>query len=242
MKATIKTQVCTKCGLEKPLSDYSFRKDSNSYRSQCKDCRAKDAKAYRQAKPERCVLASMKATVIETQVCKKCRLEKPLSEFYFRKDSNSYRRDCKDCRAKYNKTYHKAYQKANPEKTRAKANAWRKANLERYRANRKAWRKANRERERNTQQNWERANREKRRAYCARRRAAKLQATPAWADLREIQDFYEACPPGYHIDHIFPLISPIMCGLHVRSNLQYLPAKENISKGNRVNLEQQLNG
>ena len=179
----------------------------------------------------------MKET-IETQVCTKCGVEKPLSEYRFRKDSNSYRKNCKTCGNKY----HKAWQKANPEKGRAKVNAWRKANPERWQANRKAWRKANREKERHTQQNWERANPEKRRAYCARRRAAKLQATPAWADLQEIQDFYVACPPGHHIDHIFPLISDKMCGLHIRSNLQYLPAKENLSKGNNVTLEQQLNG
>ena len=31
------------------------------------------------------------------KVCKKCNLEKDLSEFYFRKDSSKYRNDCKEC-------------------------------------------------------------------------------------------------------------------------------------------------
>jgi len=198
----------------------------------------------------------MKET-IETQVCTKCRLEKPLSEYYFRKDTQKHRRDCQDCRSKYNKTYHKAYRKANLEKRRANNKAWREANPERWRASARAWvknnlekrraadiawRKANAEKHRASVRAWAKNNPEKRRSYVAKRRAAKLKATPAWADLREIQDFYEACPPGHHIDHIFPLISDKMCGLHVRSNLQYLPAKENIRKKNNVTLEQQLNG
>ena len=153
----------------------------------------------------------MKAA-IETQVCANCKLEKPLSEYSFRNDQQKHRRDCKDCRSKYQKIYQKAY---------------RKDNLEKLRADNKAWREANRE---------------KRRSYVAKRRATKLKATPAWADLKKIEEIYLNCPPGYQVDHYFPLQSPIMCGLHTELNLQYLPAKENISKGNKVTLEQQLNG
>jgi len=164
----------------------------------------------------------MKET-IETRICNKCRVEKPLSEYSFRNDRNIYRRDCKTCEKKRKKTYYKT-------------------NREKLLDNKKTYYKTNREKIRVATKVWRKANPEKHRANNAKRRAAKLQATPAWADLQEIQDFYEACPPGHHIDHIFPLNSPIMCGLHVRSNLQYLPAKENISKGNNVTLEQQLNG
>jgi len=190
----------------------------------------------------------MKET-IETQVCTKCGLEKPLSEYSFRKDKNIYRRDCKACHNKYSRTkYHanlekerarnKAKYRANPEKERARNKANYRANPEKRRATYKAYREANREKI----QAYHKANRKKSRAQTAKRRAAKLQATPAWADLKKIEEIYLNCPPGHHIDHIFPLISPIMCGLHVESNLQILPAKENISKGNRVSLEQQLNG
>ena len=164
----------------------------------------------------------MKET-IETQVCNKCGLQKPLSEYYFRKDRNIYRRDCKTCEKKRTKAY-------------------REANREKLLENKKTYYKANREKMRVASKVWRKANPEKRRASHAKRRAAKLQATPAWADLQEIQNFYEACPPGHHIDHIFPLVSDKMCGLHVRCNLQYLPAKENIRKKNNVTLEQQLNG
>jgi len=179
----------------------------------------------------------MKAA-IETQVCTKCGLEKPLSKYPFRNDRQTYRRKCKDCQSKLNK----AYRLANPERMRANRKAWRNANPERNKAINETWRNANRKKIQATSKAWKKTNRKKVRAHTARRRAAKLQATPAWADLKKIEKIYLNCPPGYQVDHYFPLQSPIMCGLHVENNLQYLPAKENISKGNRVSLEEQLNG
>jgi 5-methylcytosine-specific restriction endonuclease McrA len=68
----------------------------------------------------------------------------------------------------------------------------------------------------------------------AKRRAALRQAIPPWADLQAIKEFYAACPPGYHVDHIHPLQGKTVCGLHVLENLQYLTAEENLKKFNRL--------
>jgi hypothetical protein len=144
----------------------------------------------------------MKAA-IETRICTKCGVKKPLSEFYFRKDRNIYRR------------YWKRKWREDP---------------------------VNREKHNKSSREWLKRNRQYSNAKGAKKRAAKLQATPAWADLKKIEEIYKNCPPGYHVDHYFPLKSPIMCGLHTELNLQYLPAKENIRKKNNVTLEQQLNG
>lgn len=67
----------------------------------------------------------------------------------------------------------------------------------------------------------------------ANRRAQKLHATPKWAQLEQIKQFYKNKPEGYHVDHIIPLQSKLVCGLHVLENLQYLPATENLKKSNK---------
>lgn len=74
---------------------------------------------------------------------------------------------------------------------------------------------------------------QKGRFFASRRRSVKLSAMPAWCNEEELIDFYKKTPKGFHVDHIVPLISNIVCGLHSIENLRYLPAKENMAKGNR---------
>ena len=80
---------------------------------------------------------------------------------------------------------------------------------------------------------WKKANWPAYKAYLATCKARVKQATPAWADLAAIRAFYRNCPPGFHVDHIVPLNGKTISGLHVLPNLQYLPATENLRKGNR---------
>ena len=70
--------------------------------------------------------------------------------------------------------------------------------------------------------------------HSANRRAMQSKATPIWADKQAIVDAYmESAYFGMHVDHIVPINSEIVCGLHVFDNLQLLEKSENLSKQNR---------
>jgi hypothetical protein len=86
---------------------------------------------------------------------------------------------------------------------------------------------------------YQRANRDKLAAQTARREAGKIQATPAWetpAMRARITEHYEmaAVFGGCHVDHIVPLRSRLVCGLHVFWNLRPWEAGANMRKGNRL--------
>lgn len=70
-------------------------------------------------------------------------------------------------------------------------------------------------------------------ARCATRRARKLRATPTWANLSLIKDFYRNCPEDMEVDHIIPLQNELVCGLHTLENLQYLNKSINRQKSNK---------
>lgn len=78
-------------------------------------------------------------------------------------------------------------------------------------------------------------------AYQARRIAAKLQATPSWAEHDKIAALYEECRAlnertgvRRNVDHILPLQGKTVCGLHVLANLRIVTEFENKSKSNKL--------
>ena len=81
-------------------------------------------------------------------------------------------------------------------------------------------------------------------AYEAKRRAAKLKRTPAWADMEMIAMWYERSAlltavmgTPHHCDHIIPLQGTHVSGLHVESNLAILDGPDNASKSNSWDLD-----
>ena len=88
---------------------------------------------------------------------------------------------------------------------------------------------------------WSTENKDKVNAISARRRAAKLNATPAWADKEAIDRMYTVSNfltnklgEPHHVDHVIPLQGKNICGLHVEYNLDVIPAVDNLSKGNKI--------
>lgn len=85
---------------------------------------------------------------------------------------------------------------------------------------------------------WKEANPGKVKAYAATSRIRRLlREAVIWADQEKIEEIYANCPEGYEVDHIIPLCGKLVSGLHVETNLQYLPAKENSRKSNKYEVE-----
>lgn len=103
------------------------------------------------------------------------------------------------------------------------------------------YREKNREKVRAIKRAWMRANRGYARALCAKWNAAKYQACPEWVDWQSIIAIYKQAVRmtretgiKHDVDHIIPLQSETVCGLHVPWNMQILTRSENARKGNRL--------
>jgi len=101
---------------------------------------------------------------------------------------------------------------------------WRAKNVEKARAWATAWKLiTNPRRRKEASKEWK----------VTRGKRIKLQM-PTWVNPGEILGIYRSCPPGMEVDHIVPLRSPSVWGLHVPWNLQYLTPRENREKSNRL--------
>lgn len=145
-------------------------------------------------------------------------------------------RTCVEChRLRAAKKYHE-----DPEAAKRKVYEWRDKNPDRSAEHQRHYFERNSDSVRERARAGYAEDPAKVRAAVAAYEAAKLQATPAWADMQKILDVYreaERLSLGtgvqHHVDHIIPLRSDIVCGLHVHWNLRAIPASDNCSKGNR---------
>jgi hypothetical protein len=152
--------------------------------------------------------------------------------------------------------YQKAYGKANRERLAEHQKAWREANKAKRAAQQKTYREANKAKRAAQQKAWREANPGKQAAYSkvwrdahpttkaaesGERRARRSRATLHGVSREALVAIYERSAHltqltgvRHHVDHIVPLKGETVCGLHVPWNLQCIPARENIAKGNRL--------
>ena len=134
----------------------------------------------------------------------------------------------------------KEWYKKNSEKVKKAAAQWKVKNYEKALMLRRNLYARNSEKIGKQNDNWRKKHPDKHAAVQAHRRARLLKATPKWADLAAMAIIYKAAKEKtrlegikYNVDHIVPLQSKLVCGLHCEDNLQIIPEKENKRKLNR---------
>lgn len=201
-------KTCAGCGISRPLSDFSLRSDRPGQpRASCKQCATQKQKDRYASNPEKYIARSA---------------------------------DYQRSRPGYASDKAKAYRTAKPEKVKADNQRYYKDNKEKAAADNKQWRSKNAEQRKAYLAEWNIKNADARAALHAKRRAAKLQAIPPWSNQQAIREFYieaqfltKVTGDEYQVDHIVPLQSSEVCGLHVPANLRVIPAKLNSAKRNR---------
>lgn len=138
-----------------------------------------------------------------SKICRKCKIEKSVTEFH--KDKGQ-----KDGLYTICKLCNKQHRANTSEHIKEQRKQYRKDNLANHAAN------------------------------IAKRRAKKLLASPIWSETEAIRQLYIECEQisistntHREVDHIVPLQSDIVSGLHVLANLRIITSVENNSKGNR---------
>ncbi|KKL72228.1 hypothetical protein LCGC14_2087040 [marine sediment metagenome] len=155
---------------------------------------------------------------------------------------------CVECNKEYlnqryktNEEYREKHKQTSKEYHKRIGTKWYHENKEKAAVQNKIWREAHKEEFKEYCTNWRRNNLAKLTKNAAAYRAQKLQATPKWANYDKIQEIYdeahlltEQTGITHTVDHYYPLVSEVICGLHVETNLQILTLSKNSSKSNSV--------
>lgn len=131
------------------------------------------------------------------------------------------------------------YRKRKPRKD-AQNKAWYAANKEKRRVSQSSWQQENKEKVAVIQRKYGIRHPDRIAAKSMRRYAGKKRATPLWANTFFIEEIYALAELRtaltgceWEVDHIVPLRSPNVCGLHVEHNLRVIPKSLNAHKHNR---------
>jgi arsenate reductase-like glutaredoxin family protein len=168
--------------------------------------------------------------------CRTCKQSLEDDKFRVIKSNGKLCGACKTCESEYKKAWHWR----NRDHIQAKKVEYQKEHHEEILARAKRYRTENRELINEKKREYRKINAAKVANDNRARAARKVHATPSWANREAIEKFYETSQglsmllgEWYHVDHIVPLTSDFVCGLHCEANLQVVPAVENLTKNNR---------
>lgn len=180
------------------------------------------------------------------KVCVRCRCSKPLDQFVkASRNKDGYSGRCKECHRAATAPYDakRVYTPEQLAKKRQYHKEWSKrdGSAEAIAAAKAKWLESNKDRKAASNASWKKVNKAKVAASTRERQARQLKATPGWADQHRIRCFYYVAEAlasmwgePFEVDHVIPLRGKNVCGLHAPSNLRVIPARENRSKGNRL--------
>lgn len=233
----MQTKICTKCKIEQKIEHF-YKKTSNKdgRTSHCKTCTQNTQKEFYKKNSER-IRAKTKEYVQNNQT----QVKQARRDRY-----NNNREDIKAQIKRYRKEHQEnvrqtksKYYNANKEYISQHGKTYRLNNQVKLKKTKDRYVSENHELILARQQVHRRENPGRFNAYNAKRRMSKLQRTPKWSNMEEIKNIYELSSYfqntfhiKYNVDHILPLQSKFVSGLHVVENLQIISKKENNFKYN----------
>lgn len=250
------SKICRTCSLDKPENEYGILSRAKDGRaSACKPCSRAAVALSKIAHPET-AKRSNNSPAAKARV-KRFHDKSPEKSKEYWKTNYAKNKKTILARARNNpqtKIRCRENYLKNRDKIIARSSQYQKDNKDKVNANHRAGycptkvsgyyqtyiaKEGNREKKNKASNLWSKANAGKVNESTARRRATKLNATPAWADKWLIAQIYELARDRtdvtgvkFNVDHIIPLRSDTVCGLHVENNLQVITAYENRSKSN----------
>ncbi len=135
--------------------------------------------------------------------------------------------------------YSQSWRKNNPDKATQLYNSWRNNNLDKSRQIYKRHYESNSNKIIQRNKQWHKLNPDKAAMNAERRYINLKEAMPKWVNQKDIKIIYikrnylnTIWGTHFEVDHIIPITSKTVCGLHTEANLQLLDASLNGSKLN----------
>lgn len=209
---------CNRCNIEKPVTEFnksSIKKDG--LKGHCKECSKIEWKNYHIKNGEALLEKSKQYRILNRDS------QNQRAKDYYWKNSEEIKQKKREQWPE-----RKAYYLEWVERTNN--------------ASRLKWDLKNKDKKDAYRKEWKLLNPGKVNAQTAKRRATKLQATPVWSDLWMMQEIYDLAVlrtkltgVKHVVDHVVPLTSKVVSGLHVPANLRVIPEKPNLHKSNKFN-------
>ena len=238
--------ICRVCQQEKPIEDFGVNKHIKSgINSMCKDCGKEATKIYREKNPEKIRIAQAKQNKSDAGKARmqKYRINNP--DKVKESSRNQYAKNREKILANAKINLHdleikRQYREREKETIAIRVAAWQKANKDKCVARSARYRERFPDAGKEYYRKIMETNPGSINARLAKRRCQKKNAVVAWKNDFFIREIYQLSSLrtkltgiNWHVDHIVPLQSDIVCGLHWEGNMQIIPAKHNSAKRNR---------